>query len=147
MDRIIPPETYKFIESKLHNRKLIRFEIDEWELSVKYPENKQYVHGTGYISDPTANLAIKLSNPPQYIQDCQKWLELIDETERFCRKTQKKNIFDIWYGQECQTVTRAYTRNGIRKKTFEENRYSAVSFLLLRAIDEGLCSLHNDKKD
>ena len=57
IESIIPPETYKFIEAKLHNRKLIQFEIDEWELSVKYPENRQLIQGAGYISDPTANQA------------------------------------------------------------------------------------------
>ena len=143
MERVIPPETYKFIESKLHNRAGIQWEIENWRLSVKYPENKQIIPGAGYIGDPTANQAVKLANPPRHIKNCEKWLELIDKTKEYCRKN-KNGVFDIWYGQEHQTATRAYTRNGIRKKTFQKNRDKAVSFLLFRAIDEGLCSLHND---
>lgn len=145
MERIIPPETYRFIEGKLHNRKLIEFEIEQWELSIKHPENKQSVPGAGYISDPTANQAIKLANLPKYIGDCIKWLELIDKTEEFCRR-RKNRIFDIWYGKERQTVTRAYTRNGLSKMRFKRNRDSAVSFLLFRAMAAGLCTLNEEQR-
>jgi len=146
MERIIPPETYRFIEKKLHNRKLIEFEIEEWELSVKYPENKQAIRGVGYISDPTANHAIRLLNKPEHIKRLEKWANLIEQTERFCRQRGNR-IFDIWYGQEWQMAVQAYTRNGIRKKTFENNRDKAVHFLLFRAIDAGLCGLGGNKKD
>ena len=144
MERIIPPETYRYIEGKLHNRKQIQFEIEEWELSVRHPENKQAIQGVGYISDPTANQAIRLANKPDYIKRLEKWLDLINKTERFCRQRGNR-IFDVWYGKEQQTVTRAYTRNGIRKNTFQNNRDKAVQFLLFRAIDAGLCSFNVNK--
>ena len=147
VERVIPPETYRFIEALLHNRDSIQREIDDWRLSVRYPENKQVIPGAGYISDPTSNQAIKFADAPHHIKDCEKWVELIDITKEYCRQNQKKNIFDIWYGQERQTVIRAYTRNGVSRLTFKKYRYSAVSFLLFRAIDEGLCSLHNNNKD
>ena len=142
--KIIPPETYKFIEAKLHSYDSIRDTIEEWELSVKYPENRQKLRGVGYISDPTANIAIKLAEPPRYIRELKKWLELIEQTRVFCER-HDNSVFDIWYGKGRQSVTRAYTRNGIRKKTFEKNRSSAVSYLLFRAIDEGLCRLKAEK--
>ena len=145
MERIIPSETYRFIEAKLHGYEKINRKIEEWELSVRHPENKQTISGAGYISDPTANQAIKLANPPGHIRKFMKWRVLIEQTQIFCRKRQKKSIFDIWYGQGWQTATQAYTRNGISKLTFKKNRDSAVSFLLFRAIDAGLCCLYNEK--
>jgi len=111
---------------------------------VQCPENKQAIPGSGYISDPTANQAIKLANPPKYIRNYMKWLELIDETERFCRKRNSR-IFDIWYGQGFQTAVHAYTTNGIKKNTFQKNRDSAVGYLLIRAMSAGLCTLSENK--
>lgn len=140
MERIIPTETYKLIEAKLHNRDEIEFKIEKWRLSVKHPENKQYVRGKGYISDPTANQAIKFSDPPEYIKDCEKWIELIDMTRDYCQKHGNR-IFDIWYGKEKQSVTRAYTRSGMSKPAFKRNRNNAVYFLLVRAINAGLCRI------
>ena len=142
MFRIIPPETYKFIEAKLHDYDEIKRRIEEWELSVRHPENKQIISGVGYISDPTANQAVKLAEPPKYIRELIKWRELIEQTQKFCRQRENR-IFDIWYGKGRQTATRAYTQGGIRKKTFEKNRDSAVYFLLIRAINSGLCKLNN----
>jgi hypothetical protein len=140
MNRIIPQETYKFIEGKLHSYEQTKFEIEEWRLSVKYPENKQAVPGVGYISDPTANQAVRFAEPPKHIRDCEKWVELIDKTREYCRQHRNK-VFDVWYGKQRQTVTQAYTKSGIRKKTFEKNRNSAVYFLLIRAINAGLYKL------
>jgi hypothetical protein len=146
MEKIIPQETYKFIEAKLHNRDKMRKEIEIWRLSVKYPENKQIVPGAGYISDPTANQAVKLANPPRHIRECEKWLELIDRTEAFCRSRHNR-IFDIWYGKERQTVTRAYTRSGISKIAFKRNRNNAVYFLLVRAVNAGLCDFNIENEN
>ena len=140
VERIIRPETYKFIESQLHNYAEIERQVKEWRLSVKYPETKQATPNTGYISDPTANQAIKLAEPPKHIRDLIKWLELIDKTRLFCHQRGNR-IFDIWYGKERQSATRAYTRGGIRKKTFEKNRDNAVYFLFARALNAGLCKL------
>ena len=146
MMRIIPSETYRFIESKLHGYAEIKREIEEWELSVIYPENRQLIPGTGYISDPTANQAIRLANRPEYIINLQKWVDLIDKTREFCRR-RKNRIFDVWYGKERQTATRAYTRNGISKLTFKKNRNGAVYFLLIQSMNAGLCKLYNNTKD
>ena len=146
MMRIIPKETQDFIEDKLHGYAEIERKIEEWELSVKYPENKQTAPGAGYIGDPTANQAVKLASPPDYICELIKWRELIDETREFCRQRGNK-IFDIWYGQKRQRAIQAYTKNDIHKKTFERNCYKAISFLLFRAMDAGLCGLYNNETD
>ena len=145
MERIIPDKTYKFIEGKLHNKKQIQFEIEMWEWSIRCPENKQLIQGAGFISDPTANLAIKLASPPPYIQKQKKWLELIEQTEKYCRG-RKNKIFEIWYNkEEYQTKTQAYTRGGVSKERFRRNRESAVHYLGFRAIDAGLLRLHNEE--
>ena len=140
MERIIPKETIKFIEGKLHSRDKIQQEIDDWRLSVKYPANRQLVPNAGYISDPTANLAIKFADPPPRIRECEKWVELIDQTMEYCRQN-KNRVFEIWYGKKRQTAMQAHTKSGMRKNTFYQNRCSAVSYLLFRAIDAGLCKL------
>ena len=137
MNKIIPPETYKFIEAKLHGYSEITRQIEEWRLSVKYPGHKQTVPGAGYISDPTANQAVKLADPPEYIKNCEKWLELIELTQSYCRQNRNR-IFDIWYGQGRQTVIRACAKNNISEKAFKRNRNSAVYFLFIRAMDAGL---------
>ena len=146
MKRFFSKETYQFIEAKLHSYEENKRRIEEWELSVRYPERKQSVPGAGYISDPTANQAIKLVDPPKHIRRLMRWQRLIEKTQEYCRQNQN-NIFDIWYGKPRQTITQAFTKNGIEKKTFENRRDSAVYFLLFHAIDAGLCRLNNTIKE
>ena len=95
MKRVIPDSTYKLIEAKLHNRQSIADEIDKWRFDIQYPETKQVVGSAGYISDPTANQAIKMSSPPKRIRDAMKWLGLIDNTREFCDTQKEKNRMPV----------------------------------------------------
>jgi hypothetical protein len=147
MESIIPPETRKLIESKLYRYKDIKHRIEDWQLSVIYPENKQSVPSAGYISNPTANKAIKLADPPTYILELIKWLELIEQTQEFCKQRGNK-VFEIWYDKPKQSVSKARIKAGIKgPNTLRNMRDKAVQYLFIRALESGLCTLNvNDEK-
>jgi hypothetical protein len=145
MEKIIPPETYDFIEYQLHNRAEIQRTIDDWRLSVLHPEDNDMIPGSGYVSDPTANQAVKLANPPKHIRECEKWLDLINRTHEYCRQNQNK-IFEVWYDKPKQSNLKAMLDADIRGiNTLKSMRDKAVYFLLTRALESGLCRLKNNE--
>ena len=143
MKSIIPLKTYKFIESKLHKHAEIQREIEDWRLSVIYPEDKPMINGSGNISDPTANQAVKLADPPEYIKNCEKWLELIKGTHEYCRNNKNK-VFEVWYDNPKQSILKAMLSADIKGvNTLKNMRDKAVYFLFVRALEAGLCRLNS----
>lgn len=144
MEGIIPLETRKLIEKKLHNYKDIKRRIEDWQLSVMHPENKQSVPGAGYISDPTANQAIKLADPPAYIRELIKWHDLIEQTQEYCKQRGNK-VFEIWYEKPRQSVSKASIKAEIKgSNTLRSMRDKAVQYLFIRALAAGLCTLYEN---
>ena len=133
--------TIKYIEAKLRSREQIEETISQWERNIisSGGGTRDNIPNVGFFSDPTANKALKLTNPPPYIREALGWIEVIDKTIEYAKKHNSYNLYFVFYeNSRRQTATAAYTHLGMPERTFRDKRGKIVNYAGVKALEKGL---------
>lgn len=142
MANIIPRETYRTIEYRLHTYELMKIRIKEWEASIHSQDKTSKVpQGKGFYSDPTAMTVIKLLNPPKDIREDMCWVHLIEQARCYfvdCNKS-KESLFEVWYGNSHRSIISAMRKIPCSSKTtFYAMKDELVYWIMGRAVQHKL---------
>ena len=103
MAKPIDKALYKRVEWHLHNEKLLRDVIRQYEndilLSSQGTDYSQpRISHTGTISDVVSQKAFRLDLAPYEVASARRWIVAIEDTRRYFTGTNEAKLFRLFYG-------------------------------------------------